>query len=150
VPVRAKCGFNSAPGVPGSELLVAHGPTLLVDIGFDQNYVSGTKPQLAATKLWALVDTGATECCIDSDLAQKLNLPIVDRRQIGGISGRKEVSVYLAHVHVETLNFTMYGQFAGVDLIAGGQRHYALIGRTFLKHFKMVYDGTTGDVELSR
>jgi predicted aspartyl protease len=133
-------------------LLVTHGPTLLVDIGFDQNYVQGGQapPQLAATKLWALVDTGASECCIDSDLAQKLNLPVVDRRHIAGVSGRKEVDVYLAHVHIPSLTFTMYGPFAGVDLIAGGQRHYALIGRTFLRHFNMVYDGTTGNVELTR
>jgi hypothetical protein len=37
-----------------------------------------------------------------------------------------------------------------VDLKAGGQIHSALIGRTFLKHFKMVYDGRTGTVTLSR
>ena len=147
---HTKCGFVDVPGCLAADGLVAHGPTLLVDIGFDQNYISGTKPQLAETKLWALVDNGATECCIDSDLAKKLNLPVVDRRHIAGVSGRQEVSVYLAHVHVPSLNFTMYGPFAGVDLIAGGQRHYALIGRTFLRNFKMVYDGPTGNVELSK
>jgi hypothetical protein len=75
---------------------------------------------------------------------------VVDRRHIAGVSGRKEVDMYLAHVHIPSLKFTMYGPFAGVDLIAGGQSHYALIGRTFLRHFKMLYDGTTGNVELSR
>jgi predicted aspartyl protease len=129
-------------------MLVVHGPTLLVDIGFDQSYAEGLIPQLAATKLWALVDTGATECCIDSDLARKLNLPVVDRRHIAGVSGRREVDVYLAQVHVPSLTYTVYGPFAGVDLIAGGQRHYALIGRTFLRHFTMHYEGTTGNVQL--
>ncbi len=57
--------------------------------------------------------------------------------------------MYLAHIHIPNLNFTIYGAFAGVDLIAGGQRHYALIGRTFLRYFKMTYDGLTGDVTLS-
>lgn len=43
----------------------------------------------------------------------------------------------------------MNGAFAGVDLKAGGQIHSALIGRTFLRHFKMIYDGRTGTVSLS-
>jgi Aspartyl protease len=149
---QTKCGFNDQPGAKGCDTLVAHGPTLFVDIGFDPTFVAGkssTRPALAATQLWALVDTGATECCIDTDLAKKLALPIVDRRKIGGISGLKEVDVYLAHLHVPTLNFTIYGSFAGVDLIAGGQKHYALIGRTFLQHCTMVYEGLTGTVTIS-
>jgi hypothetical protein len=78
-----------------------------------------------------------------------LALPVVDRRHVGGVSGLKEVNMHLAHIHIPSLSFTLYGAFAGVDLIAGGQLHYALIGRTFLQHFKMTYDGLTGDVTLS-
>jgi predicted aspartyl protease len=152
---QTKCGFDDQPGVPGVDALEFHGPTLYVDIGFDPAYVigpasTGTKPQLAATQLWALVDTGAGECCIDTDLAKKLALPVVDRRKIAGAGGLKEVDVYMAHIHVPSLQFTMYGVFAGVDLQAGGQRHFALIGRTFLRHFTMVYEGTTGTVSLER
>jgi hypothetical protein len=44
----------------------------------------------------------------------------------------------------------MYGQFAVVDLAGGGQLHRVLIGRTFLCAFKMVYEGQTGTVTLSR
>ena len=58
-------------------------------------------------------------------------------------------NVYLAQVHVPSLNFTMYGAFAGVELAAGGQVHGALIGRTFLQHFTMIYEGRTGTVTLS-
>lgn len=146
------CGFTDVPGYLGCDGLETHGPTLFVDIGFDVQYESNNRqgaPSLAATQLWALVDTGATESCIDDDLAIKLNLPVVDRRHVAGVGGLKEVNMYLAHIHVPTLAFTVYGAFAGVDLIAGGQRHYALIGRTFLRRFKMVYDGPTGNVTLS-
>lgn len=149
---ETKCGFTSSSTASGRDLLVAHGPTLFVDIGFDPLYnptAPSGRPSLAETKLWALVDTGATESCIDSDLAAKLQLPIVDRRRVGGVSGLKEVNMHLAHIHIPSLSFTLYGAFAGVDLIAGGQLHYALIGRTFLQHFKMTYDGLTGCVTLS-
>jgi hypothetical protein len=149
--VETKCGFNDGNGLAGSGHLVVHGPTLLVDIGLDLAYDvtnSASPPSLAETKLWALVDTGATESCIDLDLAQRLALPLVDRRHIGGVSGRQEVGMYMAHVHIPSLNYTIHGLFAGVNLIAGGQRHYALIGRTFLRSFKMTYNGRTGDVTL--
>ena len=96
----------------------------------------------------ALVDTGACESCIDSLLASQLKLPIVDRRQIAGAGGAQVVNVHLAQVHVRTLNFTAYGTFAGVHLVAGGQAHSALIGRTFLQHFTMIYEGRTGTVTI--
>jgi predicted aspartyl protease len=147
-----KCGFNEGEGLPpASDRLVTWGPTLMVDIGFDANYSAASKvsPVPGVTGLHALVDTGATESCIDTLLAAKLKLPIVDRRSVSGVHGAKEVDVYLAQVHIVSLRYTIYGAFAGVDLRAGGQLHSALIGRTFLKQFKMIYDGTTGDVELT-
>ena len=141
--VEAKCGFNNSPNVPGCDLLIAHGPSLLVDIGFDPAHDPSNKPggvpAPGITGVNALVDTGATECCIDSLLAAHLNLPIVNKRQIAGIGGSHTVNVYLAQVHVPALRVTMNGAFAGVDLKACGQIHSALIGRTFLRHFKMIY-----------
>lgn len=131
--------------------MVSLGPTLLVDIGFDPKYVaaSGVPPPSAAIKgIWALVDTGATECCIDGDLAKELALPVIDRRHIAGIGGKKEVNIHLAQVFVPALMFTVNGAFAAVDLAAGGQQHKALIGRTFLRYFTMIYSGSTGDVEI--
>jgi predicted aspartyl protease len=124
-----------------------------VNIGFDSTYnpavVPLRMPVLPPEPLWALVDTGAMESCIDSDLAMQVNLPIVDRRHIAGAHGAKEVNVHLAHIHVPSLAFTLHGLFCAVDLAAGGQRHRALIGRTFLKHFTMIYEGRTGTVTLS-
>jgi len=150
--VQTKCGFETnANGVSGQDLLATYGPTLIVDIGFDPAFVpaSGTKPVAGITGVHGLVDTGATESCIDNLLAAQLKLPIVDRRQISGSAGSHTVNVYLAQVHVPSLKFTIYGAFAGVDLQAGGQSHIALIGRTFLRKFTMVYEGRTGTVTIS-
>jgi hypothetical protein len=55
----------------------------------------------------------------------------------------------LAHVLIPTLRFILCGPFSAVDLAAGGQRHLALIGRTFLQKFTMIYEGRTGTVTLS-
>ena len=143
----------STPGRSGRDGLVGIGPTLIVQIGFDPTYdpaaVPLKEPILPSDQIWALVDTGAMESCIDSDLAMRLNLPIIDRRPLSGAHGAKEVNVHLAHILIPSLHFTLYGPFCAVDLAAGGQSHLALIGRTFLQNFTMVYEGRTGKVTLS-
>lgn len=91
-----QCGFDDVPGgASGKDLLVGYGPTLLVDIGFDANFKSGDlKPPVSGIQgIQALVDTGASESCIDSLLATQLNLPIVDRRTVSGVHGGLEVNI---------------------------------------------------------
>lgn len=142
----ANCGFNGRP-----DSLVRYGPTISVQIGFDTEFEfsRGGHPNLPTNLLHALVDTGAMESCIDSALAIELNLPVVDRRLIAGVHGAIEVNFHLAQIHIPDLPHTIVGGFAGVHLAAGGQPHSALIGRTFLRHFTMAYDGRTGAVVLS-
>jgi len=149
---KTTCGFDSVSGgASGSDLLVAYGPTLFVNIGFDPKYdpKAPSVPTPGITGIYALVDTGASQSCIDSMLATQLGLPVVDKITIAGVSGGQEVNVHLAQVHVPALNWTIYGLFAGVHLAAGGQAHKALIGRTFLQGFTMVYEGKTGLVTIS-
>ena len=149
-----KCGFDDSSEVSGADLLVQFGPTLFVDIGFDPTYVPSQgkpakPPTPGITQVRALVDTGATESCIDSGLAMQLSLPIIDRRALGGVSGIHHANVHLAQIRVPSLLFTIYGAFAAVNLAAGGQPHLALIGRTFLRSFTMSYEGRTGTVTIT-
>ena len=147
------CGFNNSPDGTslGSTMLVTHGPTLYVDIGFDPSYNAKTsvRPVSGISKVRALVDSGAQESCIDSMLAAELGLPIVNRAFISGVGGKHEVNVYLAQVYINGLQITQYGRFLGVHLAAGGQAHVALIGRSFLRHCIMEYNGITGTVKIS-
>jgi predicted aspartyl protease len=144
------CGFTDiVGGAKGSDLLVNYGPTLKVDIGFDKNWNSANPinvPNPGIKNVEALVDTGATESCIDDMLAVQLNLPIINEQEIAGVGGQLKAKIYLAQIYVPTLDKTIYGAFAGVHLAAGGQMHKALIGRTFLKAFVMIYNGETGSV----
>jgi hypothetical protein len=147
---RTTCGFNSTASTSGAELLVLAGPTLLVDVGFDKDWRSESKtpPMTGIQQVQALVDTGASESCIDALVATQIGLPIVDRRPISGVGGKHLVNMYLAQIYVPTLLYTIWGAFAGVDLAAGGQMHRALIGRTFLRHFTMIYEGLSGTVTI--
>ena len=136
--MRFDFGFPQNP-----RLLAYHGPTLSVNVGFDKTWrASDDKPPNArGFELEALVDTGAQDSCIDRLLAAQLKLPVVDREKVCGVHGEREVDVYVAQVYVPALNFTEYGKFAGVALKEGG--------RTFPRHFTLIYNGKTGEVSLT-
>ncbi|MEI9964983.1 MAG: aspartyl protease family protein [Caulobacteraceae bacterium] len=97
----------------------------------------------------ALVDTGASISCIDAGLAMDLQLPIIDQTSVAGVGGLHQFNMHLAQIRAPALKFTFFGEFAGVDLAAGGQGHTVLIGRDFLSHFHMTYDGPSGAVVLT-
>ena len=147
------CGFSDGPGGKGRDLLEINGPTLTVDIGLDPNFKFNQMPNVrdpAVRGVAALGDSGAAISCIDSTLANQIDLPVIDKRQVSGEGGSREADVHLAQIYVPSLGITTHGDFIGVNLLAGGQRHQALIGRTFLRHFIMIYNGLTGDVELTQ
>jgi predicted aspartyl protease len=146
-----ECGFPSDDAGDAADKLVSIGPTLFVDIGYDGAFDpnAGGVPAPQAQQIPALVDTGATESCIDDELAKELNLPLIDRQEIGGVGGKHIVNMYLAQIHTPSLAFTHYGRFAGVLLNEGGQSHRALIGRSFLQRFILIYDGMRGQVSLA-
>ena len=145
---RAQCGFRGKP-----ELLFIKGPTLQVQVGLDTAaFVLGpsVQPDLPELKIPALVDTGASVCCIDSQLAKDLNLPFVGKKKMSGIKGPSMHSSYLGQIYIPALSFTLYGILISVDLVAGGQEHGVLLGRDFLGNFQMVYDGVNGVVSIGR
>ena len=144
-------GFNDDGNPLGPDALVRYGPTLYVQIGFDATFRPGdaARPNLPEIRLPALVDTGATDSCIDAALGARLGLPVVDQGVVAGVQGASRVDMHLAQIYVPDLNCTVYGRFHGVRLSDGGQPHSALIGRTFLRSFTMVYEGRTGSVTIS-
>ncbi len=147
----ADAGFEDSPNRSPRQALTHFGPMLRVQVGFDWAYEPGhsLSPQLPEDLLPALVDTGAIESCIDSVLAQRLQLPIVDHDTISGAGGEFETDIYLAQIYVPPLNMTLYGGFAAVHLNFGGQPYSALLGRTFLQNVTMSYEGRTGVVLIS-
>lgn len=143
---EVECGFPANP-----LHLVGLGPRLDVQLGLDVDALSSkAKPDLPARTWSALIDTGATESCIDSGLATTLELPVVDRRTVSGALGGGEVNMHVAQIYIPSLDRTVEGLFAGVHLVAGGQTYAALIGRTFLLHYSLTYDGVSGSVTISQ
>ena len=140
---------EAAPFSSADELVLI-GPSIRAHVGFDPEYDPKFKhkPFSQAQDVWALVDTGATESSIDSELARKLNLPLVDRQYIGGVGGRDEFSVFLAQIHIPDLERTIYGRLTGLHLAEAGFYQQVLLGRSFLSGLVMIYDGLATRVTL--
>ncbi len=148
----ADCGFQDVDGFTGPDRLHAHGPTLLIDIGFDRAYdPKGTGiPQTTVQQIPALVDTGASMSCIDDKFARELGLPLVDRQPMGALGGEYEASVYMAQAYVPVFGTTHYGRLIGVEMAKSGFSQSALLGRDFLRGHIMIYDGLRGQVTLAQ
>lgn len=146
----AQAGFKAGKGAEGpGDLLERVGPTLLVDVGLRSTAAPGDPPELPAKKVHALIDTGAGGECIDDDLAKRLRLPVIEEgRLVSGIGGRHETVVYMARVYVPSLDRLLFQRFTGVRLSDGDQPHRVILGRTFLRRYRMTYDGDAGGVEL--
>lgn len=140
------CGFTDDSDRSGSDHLISYGPTLWVKVGFDPSHRPDLVPALPPNPIAALVDTGATESCIDINLALSLDLPFLGEEDCGGVSGTQKHPVYLAQIFVELLGFSIYGRFTGANLSGGGFLHRVLIGRSSLRGCRMIYDGRTGSV----
>ena len=132
---KANCGFNN------SNELSENGPILPVNIC---SFLEDEK--ILESDISALVDTGASNSCIDKTLAERLNLRAVDNTTMHGTGGSFSANLYAAKIYVPSLEHTHVGPFAGLDL--GNLSCSVLIGRSLLRKFRMRYDGPSGRVEL--
>lgn len=123
------------------------GPTLRVDLGLKSQSVSD-KPDLPKKGVRALIDTGAGGDCIGDNLARSLSLPITDEGEISGVGGKHRAYVYTARLYVPSMGLLLFQPFTGVKLIEGEQWHQVLLGRSFLRNYRLTYDGPTGEVSI--
>ncbi len=145
----AQAGFKRGTASESpADLLERVGPTLFVDIGLKSHAAPGEPPDLSLKKVHALIDTGAGGECIDDDLALSLGLPISEEGWISGVGGRHRAVIYLARVYVPSLDRLLFQRFTGVRLRDGEQSHRAILGRSFLRRYRLNYDGGTGAVEI--
>jgi len=145
-----QAGFKlGVAGESPADLLVRLGPTIFVDIGLKSRSAAGTTPDLPAKQIKALIDTGAGGDCIDDELARQLNLPIHDEGEISGVGGRHRAFIYTARIYIPKLDKLLFQPFTGVKLREGEQWHQVILGRSFLRGYRLVYDGAAGSVEIA-
>ena len=142
----ADAAFADSGGRPDHAALIEFGPSLEVVVS---PFVDPPQPPTEGHTTYALVDTGATQSCIDIQIAESLELPVVDFVMIAGAAGASRHPLYAARVAVPALEIFQFGAFAGVGLAAGEQPHRVLLGRTFLQGTVMIYDGVRAQVTIA-
>ena len=121
-----------------SGLLATHGPILSV-MAFAW---TDDRKGRTVRSLNALIDTGATRSVIDDAIAKSMGLPIIGTHRFRGVSGIDTGTVYLTTVLVSQLNHVIHEPLGGVDL--SDAEYQLLLGRDFLQHFVLIYDGRIG------
>lgn len=111
-----------------------------------------------------LVDTGATQTAIADEVAIELGLQPSGQRSTGGVHGNLPANLYYVTIAIATLGAqTLHrtAELVGVpdlrkityDLIDSNTKKprglTGLIGRDFLQHCRMVYNGHTGQVTIT-
>lgn len=145
-----QAGFKKGhAGESAADLLARLSPTVKVDIGLKSQAATGGDPDLPLKGVSALIDTGAGGDCIDDDLARSLRLPVTDEGEISGVGGRHQAYIYTARIWIPSLRRLLFQPFTGVKLKDGEQWHQVILGRGFLRPYRLVYDGFSGQVQLS-
>ena len=142
----ADAAFLDSDGRPDHAALIEFGPSLEVVVS---PFVDPPQPPTEGHTTHALVDTGATQSCIDIQVAQSLSLPVVDFVMIAGAAGASRHPLYAARVAIPALEIFQFGAFAGVGLTDAEQPHRVLLGRTFLQGTVMIYDGVRAQVTIA-
>jgi len=150
IAAQAKTPDGKVVQVAPALALLMRGPVLQVTVTIEQNAGKGLLSQgkTVPTKTGlALIDTGASNTCIDEQAAQELGLPAIDVGNMQSASHEKHpCNIYPVQIitQVVTLNSqrTMGANLASQGLLV-------LIGRDVLQACNLFYNGPAGQFTLS-
>lgn len=107
------------------------------------------KPTPQPATGWALLDTGASNTCIDEEEAQKMNLPVIGVGSMSSASHAKTPS-NIYPIQIEVTGFPI--RFQSPRTMGAALKEQGLlllIGRDLLMHCVLIYNGATGQITLS-
>ena len=139
--------------VPSPIVLRDRGPCIQVTINIAETIaeqlVQQGKPVPPPVSGMALVDSGASSTCIDDGLAQRLGVPAIDVVQVSSASHAATLqNVYPIRIEVVGTGIKVNVPRA-IGAALDPQGIIALIGRDFLQHCTLFYNGVTGEITLS-
>lgn len=95
-----------------------------------------------------LIDTEASDVCIDYRMAEELGLKRVDQRMVGIVGASVQATVYMGVVEIPELSFSEVMPLYALKV--SRPTHDVLLGRSFLQNFIVTFDGPTGLFHFSR
>lgn len=138
--------------VPPITALHQRGPVIQVSVTIEQNAGKALLAQGRALPTpkagLALIDTGASNTCIDDQAAVELRLPIIDIAHMQSASHAKhQCNVYPVTIDIPGVVNLNSPRTMGAAL--AGQGLLALIGRDVLSRCTLFYNGPMGQITLS-
>jgi predicted aspartyl protease len=130
--------------------LQLRGPVMQISVTINQNAAQaliGQGKTVPTKSGWALIDTGASNTCIDEKAAQELGLPVIDVASMQSASHEgHQCNVY--PVQIITPVFTLNSpRTLGAALESQGL--LVLIGRDVLQQCTLFYNGVVGQFTLT-
>lgn len=95
-----------------------------------------------------LIDTGASDVCIDYRLAIQLGLKVVDQTNVGVVGGTTLATVYLGRLIVPEVEFDQVMPLYALKV--RHPTHEVLLGRSFLQNYIVTFDGPAGTFTFSK
>ena len=99
-------------------------------------------------KARALIDTGASMDGIDLALAKMLKLRSFNTGEVHTASDTILAPIFQVHLQIPEFQISGNIEMYGLKLSKAGLAYNVLLGRSFLRHFVMNYDGPNGRVDL--
>lgn len=158
MPILHSQATGTAKGPDGKTISVSpvvalqvRGPVAQVSVTIEQNagkaLASLGKPIPTPQSGFALIDTGASNTCIDEQAAQKLGLPVIDVRFVQSATHEKVgCNIYPVLITTPIMSFNL-PKALGAALAAQGL--LVLIGRDVLQSCNFFYNGVAGQFTLS-
>lgn len=102
---------------------------------------------------YILLDTGATKTCISEHAAIELGLKPTGMANTAGVAGVSQVPAYTVRLDLPDFAISSEREMIAVkDMkhvsVSGGKRLIGLLGRDFLKHAELIYDGDKGEIKI--
>jgi predicted aspartyl protease len=103
-----------------------------------------TTSQQQASRMPALVDTGASRTVLTPEAIERVGLPLVDHATLSRAGGEDRVGAYAASIHFPRYQFAT---IEGIQVLCCELPHQpvqCLIGRDILSRWLFTYNGKTG------
>lgn len=108
--------------------------------GFGSSSQAPSVPALIETR--GLIDTGASDVCIDHRLALELGLREIDQAKVGVVGGSTMAKIYLGRLIVPDVGFDRVCPLYALKV--RHPTHEVLLGRSFLENYIVTFDGPAG------
>lgn len=144
--------FNGSPSAISAENLAAGGFLLSVEVSPPEDLTRLLTAQVTPVDLtatgFALIDTGASCCCVEDAVLRRLRLQPIRRTAVRIPNGTRLQSVYIARLSFPGSPIpAVEMRVVGVQL--DDEQTIALVGRDFLRRCLLVYNGPMGSCTLS-